>query len=295
MAAWPRSLNGTVKNFDTVFVHFQTAGMSILLFGLFGLFFSPAQSAQAAEIIFEGYYRVEVEGSGVGYAIQRYEFDPKAKTFQAISFLRTKIGDQVVQESLKAKSNNKFQPISYNYTSLVGTALSSIDATFKGTIMTVKKSDGKAVKTETSKIPEGTFLSTFLIFVMLQKKLIVDQAFKYSAVAEEDGASYNGKAWLQAKEGSGPLTKFRILNTFKGQDFISNVVATPDPNPAEKDKYVKAEITGTDSPKMKLTTRLLPANAATEGQMVPNKTLISLFGGVPTGKVNVVANPPKDK
>ena len=56
MAAWPRSLRGIVKNFDTLFDHLETSRMVKFLFGLLCLFFSPGQ-AFAGEIMFEGYYR----------------------------------------------------------------------------------------------------------------------------------------------------------------------------------------------------------------------------------------------
>ncbi len=265
-----------------------------LLFGLIGLFFSLGQ-AFAGEIMFEGYYRVEASGKPVGYIIQRFEFDAKAKTFDATTFMRVKLGDKIIQESLKGKANDKFNPISYSYTSQVNEAVNGIDATFTGQIMKLKKTDGKKLTNETHKIPEGSFLSSFLVFVMLQKKLPLNQAFKYSGIAEEEGAGYWGKAWLESKEQKGKLTVFRVLNSFKGQEFISQLAAIPDPDPKEKDKYVKGEVLATESPKQSLTTTLVATpNLATEGQMVPNKILVALFGAVPTGKVNVVTNPPKE-
>lgn len=267
--------------------------MRTFLFGLLVLIFSPG-SAFASEIMFEGYYRIEVGGKHIGYTIQRYEYDGKGKSFTSTSFLRAKMGDKIIQESLKAKSNDKFQPISYQYTTQVNETVKGIDATFKGQVMTIKRIDGKQLKTETYKIPEGTFLSSFLMFVMLQKKLPINQAFKYSGIAEEEGSSYWGKAWLESKEAKGSYVNFRVLNSFKGEEFISKLSAVPDP--AEKDKYVKAEILGTESPKQSLTTELVASPAsATEGQVVPNKILVGLFGAMPTGKVNMIATPPKEK
>ena len=265
-----------------------------LLFGLIGLFFSLGQ-AFAGEIMFEGYYRIEASGKSIGYTIQRFEYDAKSKTFESTSFLKIKMGDKLIQESLKGKSNDKFHPISYSYTSQVNEVVKGIDATFNGTIMKLKKNDGKKVIDETHKIPDGSFLSSFLVFVMLQKKLPLNQAFKYSGIAEEEGAGYWGKAWLESKEQKGKLTVFRVLNSFKGEEFISQLAAIADPDPKEKDKYVKGEVLTTESPKQSLTTRLVATpNLATEGHLVPNKILVSLFGAVPTGKVNVVTNPPKE-
>lgn len=267
--------------------------MLTFLFGTLLLFFSPG-SAFAGEVMFEGYYRVEIGGKHVGYAIQRYEFDPKAKTFEVTQFLRAKFGDKIFQESLKGKANDKFNPISYAYTTLVNDKLKAVDASFSGNIMKLKINDGgPKVREETHKIPEGTFLSSFLIYVMLQKKLPLNKAFKYSGIAEEEGASYWGKAWLESKQDQGKFAVFRVLNSFKGEEFVSKLMAVPDPS--EADKYFKSEILGTESPKQSLTTRLVESpNMATEGQMVPNKTIVSLFGGIPSGKVNMVANPPKE-
>jgi len=261
--------------------------MAYLLFGVITLFFSPV-AALAAEIMFEGYYRIDLEGKHVGYAIQRYEFEPKDKTFQTVSFLKAKFGDQSVQESLKAKSNDKFQPISYQYTLQAGDQVKAIDASFKGETMKLKITDGKKVRDETHKIPKGTFLSSFLTYLMLQKKLELNQAFQYSGVAEEDGASYNGKALVESKESKGAYEAYRILNSFKGEKFVSNVAVVKDAK--DPSKNVRGEVLGTSSPTKNLSTTLVASPAlATEGQTVPNKTLIALFGAMPTGKANLLA------
>ncbi|NJL25347.1 MAG: hypothetical protein HC902_09320 [Calothrix sp. SM1_5_4] len=266
--------------------------MRTRLFTLILLFFSPA-AAFAGDIMFEGFYRVDLAGKQIGYAIQRYEFDPKTKTFESTSFLRVKLGDKIMQESLKAKANDKFEPVSYQYTSQSGEELKMIDAGFKGEIMKLKISDGKKARDETHKVPKGTFLSTFLLYVMLQKKLKPNDAFKYSAIAEEEGSSYWGKSWLESKQDkSGGQTVFRILNKFKGEEFISNLAVVPDPK--EAGKFIKGEVVSTRSPAKNLSTELVASPAqATEGQMVPNKTLVTLFGAMPTGKMNMLATPEK--
>jgi hypothetical protein len=264
--------------------------MAYRLFGILLLFFSPV-AALAGDVMFEGYYRIELEHKPIGYNIQRYEFDPKSKTFSSISFLRAKFGDKTVQESLKAKANDKFEPISYQYTSQVGDQVKTIDGSFKGQIMKLATSDGKKVRNETFKIPKGTFLSSFLVYILMQKKLAPNDAFKYSAVAEEDGNSYYGKSWLESKEDKGSYVVFRILNSFKGEKFVSNMAAIPDAgNP---DHYVKAEVLGTDSPVKNISTELVASpSQATAGQLVPNKILLTVFGNMPTGKLNLVATPP---
>lgn len=260
--------------------------MTYVLFGLVALIFSPV-FAPAAEIMFEGYYRLELSGKHIGYSIQRYEFDPKAKAFTSISFLRLKIGDEITQRSLKAKANDKFQPLSYQYTAQDGKALKTIDAAFKGEVMQLKITDGKQLRNETHKIPKGTFMTSFLQYVMMQKPMPLNEAFKYSGIAEEEGASYWGKAWLASKEERTGHVVFRVLNKFKDEEFVSRLAAIPDGK--IKDKYVKSEVIGTSSPKTSLTAELVASPLlATEGQLVPNKILIDLFGGMPAGKVNMI-------
>ncbi len=256
-------------------------GILLLFFGL--------GSAQAGTIMFEGYYRFEHDGKPIGYSILRYEFDPNTQVFESKSFVRAKLGDQVIQESIVAKSTNKFKPIAYQYTSQVGEEFSAIDATFKGEVMTVTYTNKQKPRTETSRIPKGTFLSSFLPYLLLQRDLKVGSNFKYSAVAEEDGASYNGKAMLESKDVSSGYVTFNILNRFKNEEFVSKMGIIQDP---QTGKSVRGEVFSTNSPSKKLTTRLVAsASIATEGQVVPNTTLLKIFGTIPTGKINLVATP----
>lgn len=265
--------------------------MANRLFGALLLFFSPAL-ALAGEVMFEGYYQIKLGSEAIGYSIQRYEFDPKAKTFDSISFLRAKFGGRSVTESLKARANDKFHPVSYQYTSQVDDQIATIDATFKGEVMKLVKTDGKKTqRTETYKIPKGTFLSSFLVYIMMQRKMALNEVFKYSAVAEEEGSSYWGKAWLESKADRGPYVVFRILNDFKGEKFVSSLAAVPDGK--NTDRYVKGEVLASVSPAKSVSTELMAEpSTATEGQMVPNKVLVALFGGMPTGKLNLIATPP---
>ena len=260
--------------------------MKPLLFGTLLLFFSLAQ-AFAADIMFEGYYRVDHAGRHVGYIIQRYEFEPKDSTFQFISFLRVKLGDQVIQESTKAKANNKFQPITLSYTSQSGDEIKMIDGSFKGEIMKLKIINGKTVRDETHKIPKGTFFASFLTYLLLQKPLTLNQTFQYSAVAEEDGGSFNGRALVESKEVTPDFENYKILNVFKGEKFIANVAVVKDPQDANKN--TRGEVLSTNSPAKNISTVLVASpHLATKDQTVPNKTLLALFGSIPTGKVNLL-------
>jgi hypothetical protein len=261
------------------------------LFGILLLFFSPA-TLFASEVMFEGYYRVELENKPIGYTILRYSFDAGSNTFEVNSFTRIKLGDKIIQESILGKADDKLRPISFKYTGQTGDQLKMIDGTFKGETMTLKINEIKKLRTEVYKIPKGTFLSSFLTYLLLQQKLELNEAFKYPAVAEEDGNSYWGKAWLSGREAKpGGMEVFTIMNQFKNEEFISKLAVVKDPKTG---KYVKGEVLSILSPAKNLGEKLMSSAAqATEGQMIPNKTLLALFGGIPTGKINMVATPPE--
>lgn len=229
------------------------------------------------EILFEGYYKVLADKVHAGFLVQRYEFDPKAKRFTTAYFIKTGALAGNLQESLKAVSNEKFQPISFQYTSQTGGKIKLIDATFAKNLMTGSISDGNQKAKLKKSIPKGVFLSSFLGYLMLQNGYKVGKKFTYSAIAEENAEIVNGEAFLKSEEKMGDHQVFRILNRFKGSEFVSYVTS-------------KGEIITTDSLSQKISTELVAKpEEATVGQMVPNKTLITLFGKIPEGKENPVA------
>lgn len=235
----------------------------------------------ASEIQFEGYYRLELESKHIGYVIQRYETDVKEKTIRYAYFLKTNELGGNIQESLKAEARTKekseFEPVSFQYTGQVGKDLKSIDGTFRKDIMEIVKTDGKKSKKETYRVPKGTFLSSFLSYIMLQSGLKTGKKFTYSAVAEEEGNSYKGDATVKNEEKFAGQSVFRIENSFKGQHFISFVTPT-------------GEMMGTISPAKKLTLVLVAKPAdATQGLPLPNKSLMLTFGNIPTGEANILA------
>ncbi len=247
---------------------------SISLFGIILLGLSLATQSHA-EIMFEGYSIIRTGTTPIGYTIQRYEFDAKKKQFTSTSYLKTNEAGGNITESVKAVANDKFQPISYQYTTKIGDQLKMIDAKFKKDEMSGTISDGKNKQALKVKVKKGTFLSTFLGYLMLQSGYKVDKKFSYSAIAEEDGGAYSGEAYIKSEEDYKGQKVFRILNNFKGTQFVSFVTA-------------KGEVLGTQSPLQNLSTELVANPAeATKGFVVPSDTLKILFGTVPTGKINV--------
>jgi hypothetical protein len=232
-----------------------------------------------AEVLFEGYSKVLSGGVHVGFIINRYEFNPKTKQFISTSFLKTNESAGGITESLQAFAAEDLQPISYSYTTLVGAQPKTIDAKFeKGKILASVRDGGKEEKI-VKDLPKGTFLSTFLAYVMLKSRqgLKPDTKYEYQAIAEEDAAVVKGIAFVKTPEDFNGLKALKVLNEFKNSKFISFISE-------------KGEVYSTRSPIQGISTELVPQpSMATTNFQLPTALLKKLFGEVPTGQKNDVS------
>lgn len=232
-----------------------------------------------AEILFEGFSKVMLENTHVGYVIQRFEFDPKKKEFSTAYFLKTNAAGGNLTESLKARATAGFRPISYQYTSAQGDQTRTIDASFKGETMTALVTEGAKKGTISKKVPKEVFLASFLGYVMLQGKEGIKKGVKYAykAIAEEDADVQDGDAYVASEETMSGVSTFKVLNTFKKTKFVSWVTH-------------KGEVISTASPVQKISTELVATfQEATANQSVSTKTVEFVFGNMPRGKDNIIA------
>ncbi|PIS11858.1 MAG: hypothetical protein COT73_01670 [Bdellovibrio sp. CG10_big_fil_rev_8_21_14_0_10_47_8] len=246
------------------------------LVGIALAFFSHAARA---DILFEGYSKVLSGGVHIGYAIARYEFDNKKKQFIATTFVKTNEFGGNLSESLKSYSTDDMKPISYQYTTLIGKQVKTIDAKFeKGKILATVK-DGDKVEKIVKDLPKGAFLSSFLAYVMLRSPtgLKIDAKYDYQAIAEEDAAISKGIAFIKSVEDFNGMKAFRVLNEFKSVKFVSLI-------------NDKGEVYSTKSPVQGIATELVAKpSEATNNMSVPTATLRVLFGDVPTGQFNEIS------
>ncbi len=237
-----------------------------------------------ADVLFEGYSKIKSGEEHIGYVISRYEFDNKKKQFISTYFLKTGKGPTEATESLKAVADSELAPISYEYTSLAGKDSKTIDAKFKnGNLSAAVTTNGKISRIE-KKIPKGTFLSTFLVYLMLKSKegLKSDSNYEYQAIAEEDGGIYKGQALVGKEEMYNGFQSFKILNTFKDSKFLSYV--SP-----------RGEVLGTNAMGQAITTELVAnPSEATAGLPFSATILKTLFGSVPEGKTHAVSRAAAD-
>ena len=254
---------------------------------IFAFFFTPICGAHFAnaEILFEGYSKILSNDQPIGYVISRYEFDAKKKQFLSTYFLKTGKGATEITESLKAIADSELAPVSYEYTSLTGKEVKTIDAKFKAGTMNAIVKEGKRVQRIDKKIPKGTFLSTFLVYLMLKSKegLKSETNYEYQAIAEEDASITKGQALVGKEEKYLGFNVFKILNTFKNSKFLSYV-------------NDRGQVLGTNVIGQGVTTELVAKpSEATTGQSYSTTILKTLFGSVPEGTVNVVAEAAKLK
>ncbi|WP_413585724.1 hypothetical protein [Bdellovibrio sp. HCB274] len=244
-----------------------------------------APLTSGAAILFEGYSKIKSGDDHIGYVISRYEFDDKKKHFISTYFIKTGKGPIETTESLKAVADSELAPISYEYTSLAGKETKTIDAKFKAGVMTALVStNGKGSKIE-KKIPKGTFLSTFLVYLMLKSKegLRSETKYEYQAIAEEDAGITKGQALVGKEQLFNDFKVFKVLNTFKDSKFLSYI-------------NDRGEVIGTSAMGTGISTELVATPVeATNGQSYSAVILKTLFGAVPAGTQNVVARGKKAK
>lgn len=256
---------------------------------LVGMAIALVSHAVKAQVLFEGYSKILSGGVHIGYTIAKYEFDSKKKQFIATTFLKTNELGGSLTESLKAYSSEDLKPISYQFTTMEGAKVKTIDAKFeKGKMVAVIS--GAKKETVSKDVPKGSFLSSFLVYVMMKSPqgFKSDTKYEFQAIAEEDAALYPGIAYVKSAEEYKGIKVLRVLNEFKNAKFISQVTE-------------KGEIVTTKSPALSISTELVVNSAeATANFPVPTATLKTLFGEIPVGKTHLLAEtaakaPPMDK
>ncbi len=252
-----------------------------------------------ADILYEGWHKVLSAGQHVGYFVMRYERDKKTNKFNYTSFLKTNSIGNDVTEALKAESLQVLNPQwivpqKYQYTSTQGKNVTLIDASFviENPKPEKSKTKKKAAKTEAAKpqlrmlatitkdgtatkydqvLPDSTFLSSYLTYIVLQSKegLKVGNNYKYQAIAEEEAKLYDGTAFVKESVKEGGQDGYKIVNEYKGIRFTSVV-------------NVKGEPISTKSPLLSIATEAATSvEDATGTVKLDEKNIRTLFGNIP--------------
>jgi hypothetical protein len=235
---------------------------------------SDPAALQALGILRDMGVSLAIDDFGTGYSSLSY-----LKKFISTYFVKTGSLGSDVTESLKAVADENLTPVSYSYTSVVGKKIKTIDAEFKnGKMKAIANDDGKK-KTIHLDIPKGSFLSTFLVYVILKSKtgLTAETKYDYSAIAEEDGELLKGQAMVKAEENYNGFQAFKVLNQFKDAKFTSMI-------------NNRGEVFATEAPSNSLAVELVAKPQDAIGQFGTATAILSkLFGNVPVGTKNILS------
>ena len=240
--------------------------------------FSPFVSLANSNLLFEGYYKLELSGKHIGYYVIRFEGNKKNKEVHFKSYLRSYGEGRDLNESLFVKSTIDFKPISYKYTYLQGTNSKTIDANVNGSQLFLKISNNKKLSTKKIKLKERSFFSSFLTYVLLASKvgIKVGQRYDYVAISEEDGLVQNGYAYVSGEKKIGDVPSYKVLNNFKKMKFV-NFLA------------MNGESLSSISPQLQFSAKLVKTRAEAVGKLpFSPDTLKLVFGSLPEGKKNVL-------
>jgi hypothetical protein len=247
-----------------------------------------------AEVLFEGYYKVSLSGVHSGYIIQRYELDAAKKQFTGMSYAYIRLspdGKQFLNESLVAKSDDAFHPISYLFSGImtekdpdteqIKNKITSIDGTFKkvgnktqGTFKGLR--DGKNFR-NTLTFDRGVFLSNFLLYLWLQKGFKVGFSAGFKALAEESAEVADGSYKIEKEAKVKNIDAFQIKWKFKGMESLSFISVT-------------GQALSTESSAQGVTQELVSTREAAVGPLpFAEKSVKALFGAIPEGKKNTIA------
>ena len=264
---------------NTLYINKSALAKTALLLGLvLTTSFGPVSAF--ANTIFEGYYKVLLSNVHAGYAVQRYEFDPAKKEFVSTYYVYVRTspdGKRFTSESLTARSNEKFHPLGYQYTAIVDGKPIAIDTKAAGGKLTgTMQRDGKKTPI-TTVVPEGAFLSTMLLHLVLQNGLKVGKAFSYKAVAEEDAKVLDGTLKVASEQ------KYKTVNAFKLEYEFKDI---------KSEALISEEghVLYSNAPAQGVATELVDTPSLAKGSFpFPEKTLKTLFGNIPAGAQNTLA------
>lgn len=241
----------------------------------------PLTSFAATKTLFEGYYKINLNGEHVGYYIQKYELETSKKQFISTYFLRTNKKGGNISESLRAFATDKLKPIKYQYTSLQGTTSKTIDTNVRKNkkgedVLQIKTTENGKLRVSEDRLKEGTFFSTFLIYLLLQGEKGVQPGVKYNfkAIAEEDAKPFPGEVYIDSETKKMGLNVYKVLYTFKRTQFVNFINS-------------QGESLISVSPGLGLSADLVAnPSEATNGMTFNTKSISLLFGEVPQGTRN---------
>lgn len=238
-----------------------------------------------AEILFEGFYRIERKGKHVGYLIERLSQDPKAKTKTKTSYMRIKQGDKEVYESLASTAKaGSGEPLKSVYLSSNTGPTLRTTTDFKGGVphytTEVNSADNpKHFKTGM----KSTMMSSMVYFMTDLAKMTPHTNYSYKAYDEQSGSTDGAHLYFIEQQKVGGIPVYQFVNDSAGQPVENFVTAAGEP-------LATRAILG-DSVAYWVADRA----EATGLLEFPVQQITKIFGDLPEGKKNSWSAIPKFK
>ncbi len=265
-------------------------------FFIFGMFL-PATSL--GEVLFEGYSRIYIGNAPAGYTVSRFEADSAKKQFLSTYYLKVKRGAEV-SESLRAVADLDLNPISYTYMQIAQGKIKTIDAKFKKQKMELQITENGKTQKIQKNITKNAFLSTFLIYKILKSKegLQAESRYLYESIFEEEGKVYGGQVVVLKPQIINGVEAFKIRNLVDMNHEITSEKSQLNPNQgpqAGSTEFVSFVNSQGHLLQIEVSTAdmrvdlVASQKEATEGFNFDEATMKLLFGEIPLGQMNVLA------
>lgn len=234
-----------------------------------------------AEILFEGYYRIEKKGQHVGYLVQRLASDSKGQRIMS-AYVRMKdeggAPDAEVYDSIKTIALlGSAKPVLSVYESNRSGSKDIIRTEFSaGNIpkVTFITKAGKKSSVRRDTAQKASLLSSFVFFVTDFKKLETQKPYEYEAYIEDRGRTGVGTLVYAADKSVSGQKVYHVVDDFMGQMMESFVAET-------------GESLGARSLNGETVTYWVAEREEAVGAFkFPTDELTTLFGDLPEGKKN---------
>ncbi len=230
-----------------------------------------------AEITFEGIFKIEKNKSHIGYAIQRVEIDDTKKRSITL-YIKTMKSGKTETTISRSYSDEEFLPLNSLFSSDETGVHESINSAFGGpsTIVNTNFDKSKAnSRKDELPAPEGTFLSSFLFYIVDLTKLDIGVVKNYEAFSEEDGRYSWGKLKLVSRKSFGDKKVLQLDDFFAGESIENFVLSNGDPIGARSDFN-------------KIVTYITSKTEAVKDFDFPQVELTEIFKDLPEGTKNPV-------
>jgi hypothetical protein len=235
-------------------------------------------SAAAAEIVFEGYYKIEKGEKPLGFSVVREEFDPKLKEWRMHYFINTRDRDHEERSiNCSIRYNQNFKPLESTYEETDGALKSSSHILFSGSKFTHKFVSKGTKGTVSGTLGKDEFLRSSAHRVLLHNKLKKGMGYSFTALREDSGKQQSGQVKVHDEKDFGGHKVFQISDDF--ELYIEETWLTAD-----------GQVLSSRTPQFGITSTLVAnIDIALEGSDYNRKNLAKMFGQIPLGKKNKVA------